>query len=610
MGALRLDGPQMEELKNLLGAAFLPQRFNEFLLYRLNRNTWNYAGPNDNYPTTLLRVIQDANATLWWRDLVWEARKAVPGDPGLVAFEEQFSGAPTTLAIDGDQVRPVRGQQLELKIKDAQSTFDIGTWRRRLGEIEGRVCRIEYPERVARGTGFLVGPSVVLTNYHVVEKLKNGSVAPAAAVLRFDYKVADDGVTVQEGTTFRLAAKWLADSSRYSQHDLQVNPPADPEPDELDYALLNVDGEPGNTPVGGPTSDPNPAMRRWIEMPAVDHDFAAQRSLYIVQHPDGHPMQVALDTEAVIGLNGNKTRVKYTTTTQPGSSGSPCFGPDWQWVALHHSGDPKYWQGQRPEYNQGIPVPAIRQLLTARGMADLLGACAARDWMPGDAAFRQLSDELTPLVPVGAPTAPLDRPSPRIAWRPLPADLPVTWLADMGGLPSLGAPGTLEVHILYTERSLRLESRRLAALRGELPDLGREAGLLPEDGCGLAVQPDGQRSAWQPLPADDLGAILDEDDLTERIATLLSTLACVNTQYSGEVGIAVGIATMGLLSEGRVADLPRTTPGTTERGWTSRRPVRVPARDALSFACVDVRPHEVAAELASRLIAKFRESCP
>jgi V8-like Glu-specific endopeptidase len=376
MGALRLDGPQMEELKNLLGAALLPQRFNEFLLYRLNRNTWNYAGPNDDYPTVLLRVIQDANATLWWRDLVWEARKAVPGDPGLLAFEEQFSGAPTTLAVDGDQVRPVRGQQLELKIKDAQSTFDIGTWRRRLGEIEGRVCRIEFPERVARGTGFLVGPSVVLTNCHVVEKLKNGSVAPAAAVLRFDYKVADDSVTVQAGTIFRLAANWLADSSRYSQHDLQVNPSADPEPDELDYALLNVDGEPGNSPVGGPTSDPNPAMRRWIEMPAVDHDFAAQRSLYIVQHPDGHPMQVALDTEAVIGLNGNKTRVKYTTTTQPGSSGSPCFGPDWQWVALHHSGDPKYWQGQRPEYNQGIPVPAIRQLLTARGMADLLGASA------------------------------------------------------------------------------------------------------------------------------------------------------------------------------------------------------------------------------------------
>jgi hypothetical protein len=45
-------------------------------------------------------------------------------------------------------------------------------------------------------------------------------------------------------------------------------------------------------------------------------------------------------------------------------------------VALHHNGDPKYWRGQRPDFNQGIPIPAIRQLLAARGKADLLGAGA------------------------------------------------------------------------------------------------------------------------------------------------------------------------------------------------------------------------------------------
>jgi len=376
MATIRLDGPQIEELKNLLGAAFLPPRFTEFLLYRLNRNIWNYTGATDDYPTILLRVIQDANARLWWRDLVWEARKAIPADPGLLAFEERFSSAPTTLAVDGGEVRPVQGRQLELKIKDAQSTFDIGTWRRRLGEIEGRVCRIEFPETVDQGTGFLVGPSVVLTNYHVIEELKDGAVAPAMAVLRFDYKVADDGVTVQAGTTFRLAAEWLLDSSRYSQRDLEVAPAQDPAPDELDYAFLSVDGAPGNAPVGGPTTDPSPALRRWIDLPAEDHDFTIQRSLYIVQHPDGRPLQVALDTEAVIGLNGNRTRVRYTTTTEPGSSGSPCFGPDWQWVALHHNGDPKYLRGQRPDFNQGIPVAAIRQLLAARGKADLLGAGA------------------------------------------------------------------------------------------------------------------------------------------------------------------------------------------------------------------------------------------
>ena len=54
MATIRLDGPQIEELKNLLGAAFLPPRFTEFLLYRLNRNIWNYTGATDDYPTILL----------------------------------------------------------------------------------------------------------------------------------------------------------------------------------------------------------------------------------------------------------------------------------------------------------------------------------------------------------------------------------------------------------------------------------------------------------------------------------------------------------------------------------------------------------------------------
>jgi V8-like Glu-specific endopeptidase len=111
-----------------------------------------------------------------------------------------------------------------------------------------------------------------------------------------------------------------------------------------------------------------------VEIPEEEHDFNKHRALYIVQHPDGKPMQIALDTEAVVGVNEKGTRVKYTTTTEPGSSGSPCFGPDWQCVALHHSGDPKYLlQGQKPEFNQGIPLRAIRTLLQEREKIALLG---------------------------------------------------------------------------------------------------------------------------------------------------------------------------------------------------------------------------------------------
>jgi hypothetical protein len=373
MAALRLTGPEIAKLQELLRAAFLRPRFDEFLLYRLDKRTDDYVGPADDYKTALRKVIQEANARLWWRDLLREARRAVPDDPGLMVFGEPFGLSPATVAPDGRAMAPVQGRQLELKIRAAQSTYDIGTWRKRLGEIEGRVCRIEYPAEMSRGTGFLVGPSVVLTNYHVVEPIILGNVSAAHVALRFDYKKADESAAVQAGTVHRLDDSWLVDSSPYSPCDLEVDPAADPALDELDYAVLRVEGTPGREPVGGTTRDPNPALRGWIRAPGQQYDFSAHPSLYIVQHPDGKPMQVALDTEAVIGLNANGTRIRYTTTTEPGSSGSPCFGPDWQWVALHHSGDPKYWQGQQPDFNQGVPLSAIRTLLASRRKLELLG---------------------------------------------------------------------------------------------------------------------------------------------------------------------------------------------------------------------------------------------
>lgn len=365
---LRIKGADIERLASLLLGAFAPARFDEFLLYRLERPSYLFAGASDDFPTVLRKVIEDANARLWWRDLVREARLALPADPGLVEFGERFALAPETWSAD-DAGAPARveGPRLELKIKAAQSTFDIGTWRARLGEIEGRVCRIEYPAATARGTGFLIGPSTVLTNYHVVKAVIDGDAAPADIALRFDFMVGHDGVSVRPGTVHRLAGNWLVDHSPYSARDFEVDPATEPAADELDYALLRLDAEPGTEPVGGETGDPQPAERGWIELPSETYDFAQQPALYIVQHPAGAPMRVALDSDAVVGVNAGRTRVRYTTTTEPGSSGSPCFGPDWQAVALHHSGDPKYGLGQAPGFNQGIPLATIRALLEDRG---------------------------------------------------------------------------------------------------------------------------------------------------------------------------------------------------------------------------------------------------
>ena len=91
----------------------------------------------------------------------------------------------------------------------------------------------------------------------------------------------------------------------------------------------------------------------------------------IAQHPDGKPLKLAIDTESVIGVNTNRTRVRYATNTEAGSSGSPVFDLDWKLVALHHLGDPAY--DHPAAYNQGVPIDKIRDRLAKTGKADALG---------------------------------------------------------------------------------------------------------------------------------------------------------------------------------------------------------------------------------------------
>lgn len=372
MAVQRLTPSELLGVRDVLRPAFSRSRFGEILM-RLNRELDDLVAPVETYPEALLSVLVDANAQLWWRDLLRESRLALPTDAALQQLGEHYALSTPIVSSEGQ----VSGPQLEIKIKAAQSTYDIGPWRSRLGTIEGQVCRIEYPAGKAQGTGFLVGRDRVLTNFHVMDPIISGASSARKVVLRFDYLVDRDGITVHAGTAHELAAgdrtEWLIDSSPPSPLDRQTNPATDPAPDQLDYALLRLTRPAGQEPVGGATNDTRAPLRGWIDVPEEDYAFSRASGVYIVQHPDGLPMQVALDTEGVIGRNANGTRVRYTTTTLPGSSGSPCFSPDWDLVALHHSGDPQYNTIGVGSYNQGIPITAIRALLTKRNLAGALG---------------------------------------------------------------------------------------------------------------------------------------------------------------------------------------------------------------------------------------------
>jgi hypothetical protein len=267
------------------------------------------------------------------------------------------------------------GRELERKVTESNSMLDIRAWIKRLAEVERCVCKVavSFGGRVAHGTGFLVAPDVVMTNYHVIQRVVETPLPSSSVTLQFDYRLSEDGTSTHVGPTYRLAERdWLIDSSPDSPIDHQPADDAMPKSDQLDYALLRVVGSPGSARVDSGGILRMSGSRGFLKLPDVAYGFPPGSPLIIVQHAEGKELKVAIETDAVLHLNGNGTRVRYRTNTEPGSSGSPCFDQHWNPVALHHSGDPDF--KQRAQYNQGIPLAAIRRLLRQRGKLGVLGA--------------------------------------------------------------------------------------------------------------------------------------------------------------------------------------------------------------------------------------------
>jgi Trypsin-like peptidase domain len=251
---------------------------------------------------------------------------------------------------------------LQRNVRPYLSKLDVRVWVDRLISTQRRVCRIERGGN-AMGTGFLVGPDTLLTNWHVVKGVQaEGKLADVGC--RFDYvKLADDAQS--PGQLVPLRPDGCLAFSPYSAAEATDHPdnPA-PKAEELDFALLRLETTAGQQMVEGST-------RGWMVLPTTAFPLPPDSPLLILQHPEGQPMKLAMDTQAVIGPNGNGTRIKYRTNTDPGSSGSPCFTMDWDLVALHHYGDPRW---QAPLFNQGVPINLIRQRIEAQGFANALGA--------------------------------------------------------------------------------------------------------------------------------------------------------------------------------------------------------------------------------------------
>lgn len=164
------------------------------------------------------------------------------------------------------------------------------------------------------GTGFLVGPNIMLTNHHVLPN------ADEAMLANFDLDAEEnrfgDAKTMQR---FSLCPNkfWAAS-------------------EELDFAFVAV--EPHST--GGVPL----AAYGWHPLLVGEGKIRLGEGVSIIQHPAGRVKMVAVHNARLIQLrNGieDEAFCFYTCDTDRGSSGSPVFNSRWEVIALHHASVPE-----------------------------------------------------------------------------------------------------------------------------------------------------------------------------------------------------------------------------------------------------------------------------
>jgi hypothetical protein len=367
-----MPGVQFEEIWKAFSTAYSKKSLEQMLKFRLSIDLDDVVAEGA-VRDMVFELLSLSEREGWTTDLVREGYRYNPRNPEIQKVYQKYGLSPGLSVQESGHALP--GAQtvsdgLEKTIKDRLPAFDFAVFRENMALVETRVCRVELGGNAA-GTGFLVGPESVLTNYHVLKSVLTGAAPAAKVACRFDYKVLADDSRVEGVMVGLHPADWKIDSSPNSAAEdtnHPENPP--PTPDELDYALVRLARKIGDESAAPKSGDSGP-RRGWLVVPKVAPAFVPKMPLMIAQHPDGKPLKLAVDTESVIGVNATQTRVRYATNTEAGSSGSPVFDLNWNLVALHHLGDPAY--DHPAAYNQGVPVDKIRARLTKAGLDGSLG---------------------------------------------------------------------------------------------------------------------------------------------------------------------------------------------------------------------------------------------
>jgi V8-like Glu-specific endopeptidase len=322
------------------GALFIAQKI-DLEVYRLN---------GDQEPYFVWKEVLDMAAnTGKVRDLVQLVRDQNKNNPSRNVLDDLLAEK----AVMSSELRAPDGTPVFITATDTVSEQEALLFRDDLTLSTGRipwlieillrlqtlspaVCRLEcrYGDHPSTGTGFRIGPDLILTNWHVLVNSWTTRTATAVSA-GFGY---DDDANGKPKT---------ADS-----YDCDVT-----------SIVTNRDDDWGVIRTQKPLPDSVPIIAL-----STGADPKEETPAFILQHPQGLPKRVGYVRNTITMCNDRVFH--YLTDTQPGSSGSPVFDNQGRLIGLHHvGGRPQEVAGKMPlKKNEGIRIQRVIEGLAKAGI--------------------------------------------------------------------------------------------------------------------------------------------------------------------------------------------------------------------------------------------------
>jgi hypothetical protein len=271
--------------------------------------------------------------------------------------------------------------------------------------ISRTVCAIGLaaapPNNGLRGSGFLVGPDLVMTSFHVLEPfltIEGETIRETesgdAIFCFFDY-MSEPAPRVphqkERGGAFTCATavpkNWLVHAREWLPRDGCLDAPADAGK-RYDYAIIRLSERLGKRAArkgGGPT-------RGWLKLPDEIDLINPMKRLILYQHPQKSPQQI--DVGDYIERDPSNTRVRYRLNAARGSSGGAAVDMQGQLFALHTAAVVADAAQPEKKMNQGVRIDLIAADLKERVPGWTV------EGAPNDHPIWSLTDELSDPHPI------------------------------------------------------------------------------------------------------------------------------------------------------------------------------------------------------------------